>query len=83
MKKVCILILVLALTCSLFVGCNAQIIDTTYKFDEVIVRLPDGTCVRGICEKWTDWDDGSDEVQVVINGTTYYTHFSNVVLIAH
>lgn len=86
MKKVCILILVLVLVCSLFVGCNRRnrrMIDPTYKFDEAIIRFPDGTSVRGTCEGWEDWDDGSDEVQVVIDGVTYYTHSSNVVLIAH
>lgn len=58
---------------------NRQLLDTTYAFDRAIISLPDGTTVSGKCESWCDYDN--DTIQVVINGTTYYTSFNNVVLI--
>lgn len=72
------MVLIMALT--LFVGCNKQILDTTYKFDRAIVHLPDGTVVSGKVDGWKDYDDG-DQIQVKINGDTYLVHSSNVVLI--
>lgn len=72
-----IIILVLALT-----GCgNQQLLDTTYSFDRAIVSLPNGDVVDGKLQSWKDYEN-SDQIQVKINGKTYLTHISNVVLIA-
>lgn len=61
---------------------NATWFDTTYHFDKVWIYMPDGSVVIGEVESWKDWED-SDAVQVRIkNGGTYYTHLSNVVLMA-
>lgn len=60
-------------------GCNRQIIDMTYNFDKAMVYLPDGTVVSGEVQSWKDFDDG-DQIQVKINGVTYSTHSSNVVM---
>lgn len=80
-KKILCVILILAAAIAM-VGCsNMQIMDTTYKFDRAIISMPDGNTVKGDVQGWKDWDD-SDMVQVKINGRTYYTHGSNVVLIA-
>lgn len=64
-------------------GCTANrtLFDTTYKFDTVQIAMPNGDYVIGNVENWTDWED-SDAIQVTVNGTTYYTHISNVVLMA-
>ncbi len=70
----------LLLTVVCLAGCNTQLIDTTYKFDEAIIKLPDGTVVSGKVESWKDYSD-SDAIQIKINGTTYYTFLGNVVLI--
>ena len=43
--------------------------------------MPDGSVVSGKVSSWKDYDD-SDAVQLVIDGKTYYTHLSNVVLIS-
>ena len=43
--------------------------------------MPNGDYVIGNVENWTDWED-SDAIQVTVNNTTYYTHLSNVVLMA-
>lgn len=84
MKKIIVIFLALMVVTTFFVGCNVQVFDTTYKFDEAIVKLPDGKIIRGQVESWKDYDDGSDFIQVLFtDGSTYYTHASNVVLIAH
>lgn len=81
MKK--IICLLLALACVLCLcGCNKTVIDTKYHFNYAYVALPDGTCVDGPIKSWTDWDD-SDMLQVTFtDGATYYTHSSNIILIA-
>ena len=63
-------------------GCgNKQLFDTTYTFNRAILSLPDGTVISGAVESWTDFSDG-DQIQVVIDGTTYLVHSSAIVLIA-
>ena len=42
----------------------------TYRYDEAIVNLMDGTVVRGRLEKWWEYD-GSDMLQVKIDGAIY------------
>ncbi len=69
------------LTCVALSGCNQQLFDTTYHFDKAIISLPDGTIVEGKVSSWTDFADG-DQLQVVIDGVTYLTNSTNVVLIA-
>ena len=67
--------------CTASAGYNRTLFDTTYKFDTVQIAMPNGDYVIGNVENWTDWED-SDAIQVTVNGTTYYTHLSNVVLMA-
>lgn len=77
-----ILIFVVAVLMSLLlVGCNKQLIDTTYSFDRAIISLPNGEIVEGKIQSWKDFDDG-DQVQVKINEKTYLVHSTNVVLIS-
>ncbi len=59
---------------------NKQFLDTTYTFNRAIVSLPDGSVVEGKVSSWNDYD--GDQLQVVIDGTTYLLHASNVVLIS-
>lgn len=80
MKKI-IVTLFLILLMIVITGCtNHQVFDTTYNFDRVIIKLPNGDVVDGQVQSWHDWEN-SDSVQVKINGVTYYTHLNNVVLI--
>jgi hypothetical protein len=80
-KKIIALVLVL-LTAWLLCGCNKTVFDTTYTFNHAFVSLPDGSCVDGPIRAWKDWED-SDMLQVTFSdGTVYYTHSSNVVLVA-
>lgn len=80
MKKLFTLALVAALACAML-GCNMQVIDTTYSFERDIVNLPNGEVVEGKVESWKDYEDG-DQTQVKIDGKTYLVHSSNVVLIS-
>lgn len=85
MKKIVRTISVLALSailCISMAGCgNRVFLDTTYTFEYAYIQLPNGTCVEGAVDNWCDYE--GDQLQVTINGVTYLTHASNVVLVAH
>ena len=80
MKKVIALLLALLMVLSL-AGCNRNILDTTYYFDHAIISLPDGEVVSGKVDKWSDYE--GDQIQIVIDGTTYLVHSADAVLIAN
>ena len=83
MKKTLIaiaLILILVISIITLSSCNMQILDTTYSYEYAYISLPNGKVVEGKVDSWVDYE--SDAVQVVINGKTYLTHYSNVVLIS-
>lgn len=60
-------------------GCNKQVIDISYKFTYAYIELPNGKCVEGKVSSWKDYDDG-DQIQVVIDGVTYFTDTTRIVL---
>ena len=60
---------------------NRQIFDMTYSYEYALLWLPGGELVEGKVDSWRDFDDG-DQIQVKIDGVTYLTHFTNVVLIS-
>lgn len=64
------ILLVVAMMLMFLTGCNKQVIDTTFSYDNAILALPDGSVVSGKIESWKDYDDG-DQIQVKIDGTTY------------
>lgn len=78
-KKVVVMALLMVLILSL-TACNRQIIDLTYVYDKAIISLPNGEVVEGNVSSWKDYDDG-DQIQVVIDGTTYLVHSANITLI--
>ena len=81
MKKLLIVGVTLVLACTLLTACNHSIIDTTWNFNYGYIQLPTGEVVEGPVTSWCDYDDG-DQLQVTINGVTYLTHASNVVLVS-
>jgi len=85
MKKIICFMLAVVMLLSVMFGLSAcgnqQLIDITYNFDSAIISLPDGTVVKGEVSSWKDYD-GSDQLQVVVNGKTYLVHSSNVALIS-
>lgn len=69
------ILLVVAMMLMFLTGCNRQVIDTTFSYDNAILALPDGSVISG-----KDYDDG-DQIQVKIDGTTYLVHSANIALI--
>jgi len=78
-KKYLVTLLLLASLLLLTACGNRSLFDTTYTFTRAMIAMPDGSVVTGTVESWRDYDDG-DQLQVTINGVTYLTHASNVVL---
>lgn len=85
MKKV-ILITLLMISILMMTGCslgNRQIgFDLKQSFDEAIIILHNGEMIEGKIDSWRDFDE-SDVVQVTIEGVTYLTHYSNVILLRY
>lgn len=75
------LLLIVLSMLAMFTGCNQQIFDTTWSFEKAIIFLPDGEKIEGNVSSWTDFES-SDMIQVVIDGNTYLTHSTNVILIS-
>lgn len=81
MKKLICILLITILVVGMMTGCNRQLIDLTWSFERAIIYLPDGEKIEGAVSTWNDYD-GSDMIQVVVNGNAYLTHSSNVLLIS-
>ncbi len=77
-RKVVPIILSVFLAVSLS-ACNMQLVDTTYNYTYGYVELPNGECIEGPVDSWTDYDD-SDQIQVKIDSITYFTDTTRVVL---
>lgn len=80
-KKIIAFSVIVVMLLSLCACGNKQLFDTTYKYDRAILSLPNGEIVDGRVSSWCDYADG-DQIQVVINGTTYLVHSTNIVLIS-
>ena len=82
-NKVIILIAVVLILSFFLTGCqigNRQVgWDSTQTFKWAILELGNGELIEGEVTAWRDFDD-SDAVQFTINGVTYLTHYSKVVL---
>ena len=79
MKKTFLALLLIASLLLLTACGNRSLLDTHYNFDYAMIAMPDGTVVEGKVDSWRDYEDG-DQLQVTINGVTYLTHATNVVL---
>lgn len=75
-----ILILIVAFTLTACQVGNRQVgWDTTQTFTYAIIELGNGELVEGEVTSWRDFDE-SDVVQFTMNGITYLTHYSKVIL---
>lgn len=79
-RKIVCLISALAMLLALSACGNKQLFDTTYTFNKAIINLPDGTVIEGKVTSRKDYE--GDQIQVVVDGTTYLLHASNVALVA-
>lgn len=81
MKKIIAISLAAVMLLVVCGACNAQVVDTVWKYEKAVIGLPNGDSVSGKVESWCDYEN-SDMIQVKIDGKTYFTHSMNVVLIA-
>lgn len=88
MKKTsCVLVVgiaIVALILFAFAGsasANMKLSDFTWSFEYAQIAMPDGSVVEGPVDSWKDYED-SDCIQIEIDGKTYLTHYSRVVLIS-
>ena len=80
MKKL-LLCLMLFVTVTL-AGCgNVDVIDTTWKYDRAMIKLPNDECIVVKIKSWRDYENG-EMVQITDEiDTVYLTSSYNVVLI--
>ena len=80
MKKIFALVLALVLTFGIATTALANVgwFDFNYVFKYAIIML-DGVRIEGVVTTWWDFD-GSDMIQVEIDGNVILTHSSNVLL---
>ena len=64
---------------NIFFNGNEQIIDTVWRYNWCIVQLGNGELLEGQITSWKDFNE-SDMIQFTIDGITYLTHSSNVIL---
>ena len=79
MKKILAVLVLMVLMVTL-TGCNRDMIDTVYTYDEAVLSMADGTIVRGKVQSWRDYEDG-EQIQVKIDGVTYLVNSVNITLI--
>ena len=58
---------------------NEQVIDTNWRYNWGILQLGNGELIEGAITSWKDFDK-SDMIQFTMDGITYLTHSSNVIL---
>lgn len=79
---VALVIILVLIPVLVFAGCgNKNMFDTTWSFERAIIFLPNGEKIEGKISNWDDFES-SDMIQVTIEGKTYLTHSSNVVMIS-
>lgn len=67
-----------AVLSAVLMGCNKQIIDTTYTYNYAIIQLPNGDVVEGKIQSWNDYE--GEQLQVKIDGVVYLCSSYNCVL---
>lgn len=88
MKKLIVVLIITLFSVAVLVGCteiktgNRMLAGKDVQtFNYAYVRIGDKNVVEGYVTQWRDYDN-SDEVQVLLDGKFYLTHYSNVVLVA-
>lgn len=78
MKKK-LLIFSLLLSSTLLIGCNKQILDTTWKFNKAIIVIGDEQIEVDI-DSWSDYDDTTVQIKSK-DGKVYLTDIKNILMI--
>lgn len=76
LEIVCICLLLL-----LLIRYIRQLMNLNYDYNYCIISLPNGEIIEGELTSWLDFEDG-DQIQVLVDNTTYLVHSSNIVLIS-
>ena len=76
--KQLVLFVLILLMFLILTSCNVQVIDTQFTFNYAIINTFDGR-IEGEVTSWRDYKNG-DQLQVTVDGVTYLTHSSNVIL---
>ena len=75
MKKVFIVIALIAAMVMLLVGCgNKDWFDTQYTYDKAIIELANGEVVEVNIKSWTDYENGEQLQIIAEDGTVYLTN---------
>lgn len=77
MKKLIIGAIILGST--LMVGCNYQMVDTTWNYDKAIITIGEEN-IEVEVSSWKDYDDTSVQIKSK-DGKVYLTDIKNVVMI--
>lgn len=75
-----VLVITLIFVALITTGCNRSLVDMTYTFNYAYIDMPDGSCIEGKVSSWLDYEDG-DQIQLTIDGVTYLTDTTRVVLV--
>lgn len=78
MKKK-LLIFSLLLSSTLLIGCNKQILDTTWKFNKALIVIGDEQIEVDI-DSWKDFDDTTVQIKSK-DGKVYLTDIKNILMI--
>ena len=58
---------------------NEQVVDTIWRYEWAILKLGNGELIEGKVTSWKDFSE-SDMIQFTMDGISYLTHSSNVIL---
>lgn len=84
MKRIiCVIIAVILLIITLSaceISYNRSVYDTTWNFNYGYIYIGNEKIIEGKVDSWLDFE-GSDMIQVKIDGKVYLTHSTNVILV--
>ena len=75
-----VLVLTLLFVAFITTGCNRSLVDISYTFNYAYIDMPDESCIEGEVSSWLDYEDG-DQIQLTIDGVTYLTDTTRVILV--
>jgi hypothetical protein len=79
-KTIAAAIITAGIMTTCLVGCNIEIIDTTWKYDTAVTRWPDGSVKTIKIKSWLDYE--GEQIQVTDrDGNVYLLSSFNTVLI--